>query len=608
MTNHFEPPANSRTRQAFESRSAESAKGKANAGFLKLTLLAVVSALFYGVILWLSQRFEFESPEVDRPIIAVLFWFGCAFAAYWVAIGIASRMKSSSRLVWLIIGASLVFRFVLFFSVPIQEVDIYRYLWDGVVSSQGVSPFRFTPEQVRSRDPTTAKNAELKRLARVIEDDPEIRKALNRVHFGQLPTVYPPTSQAVFCCAALLTPDHSSLAVRIQFMKLFLLVFDLGILILVVQLLRICNLPVGLSIAYGWCPLVIKEIANSGHLDSIAVFLTTFVIYLMARNSVAPSNLSGRAKTGPWLSGRLVLIALILAAAVGAKLYPIVLGPLVFFFALKQFGWKSVVLSSMLFLVATVLILWPMLSTSGDGGKGNSDPNSSVVESIFQNKAITVGKPDDPSAGLKTFFKFWKMNDFMFLIVLENLTPAESSPDHRQVWFSILPEQPRKQLVNAVSRRFSVARSEAPFLLTRAITSMAFAIVALWLAWRAARRGNARDYCESAFLTLAWFWLLCPTQNPWYWLWALPLLPFVRSSAWYAVSGLVMVYYLRFWLGYHYADSFVLNSSYRGIEFYDLVVTWLEFGPWLIWLAVACYWRKGHAARGAKRKRESSRG
>ena len=98
-------------------------------------------------------------------------------------------------------------------------------------------------------------------------------------------------------------------------------------------------------------------------------------------------------------------------------------------------------------------------------------------------------------------------------------------------------------------------------------------------------------FCEAGFLTLAWFWLLCPTQNPWYWTWALPLLPFARSRVWMAVSGFVLLYYLRFWLTYDWADTSVLGTGYMGSAFFDFVVTWLEFAPWFAWLTAGFFLR-----------------
>jgi hypothetical protein len=227
------------------------------------------------------------------------------------------------------------------------------------------------------------------------------------------------------------------------------------------------------------------------------------------------------------------------------------------------------------------------------------------LENLFENKAIVRSEADDtrqttdPSVGLKTFFKYWEMNDFLFLVIVENLKPAEYFPNHQYVWFSILPNQWRQPVIESVASKCSVPVREAPFLITRVITSVVFVIVAIWLAWQATQTPNARDFCEAAFLTLAWLWLLSPTQNPWYWLWAMPLLPFVRNSTWFAVSGLVMIYYFRFWLGYHYADSVVLHSGYSGTDFFDFVVTWLEFCPWLIWLATTFLWNR--FARGTEK-------
>ena len=112
-------------------------------------MLAAGSASLYGVVALLSWRFEFGSPPTLRPIVPVLILFVTAFTGYLFAIRIARRAPQDWRLVGLIVLTSILFRVVLLFSVPIQEVDIYRYLWDGAVSTAGVSPFRFSPEQVR---------------------------------------------------------------------------------------------------------------------------------------------------------------------------------------------------------------------------------------------------------------------------------------------------------------------------------------------------------------------------------------------------------------------------------------------------------------------------
>jgi hypothetical protein len=183
------------------------------------------------------------------------------------------------------------------------------------------------------------------------------------------------------------------------------------------------------------------------------------------------------------------------------------------------------------------------------------------------------------------------MNDFIFLVIVENLKPTDDLSAQQLAWFSIVPNSVRQRLTLAVSERFGAAPTEVPFLVTRAITALLFFIVAIWLAWRAARTPDIANFCEAGFLTIAWFWLLCPTQNPWYWTWALPLLPFARGRAWLAVSGLVLIYYLRFWLSYHWPETHVLGTGYVGHAFFDFVVTWIEFAPWFGWLCVGSFLR-----------------
>ena len=171
------------------------------------------------------------------------------------------------------------------------------------------------------------------------------------------------------------------------------------------------------------------------------------------------------------------------------------------------------------------------------------------------------------------------------MVIVENLKPAAVFPENTKIWFSVVPDSIRTAAIDFVTSWSQASNHNAPFFLTRAITGACFLSLAIWWAWLASRQSDSRIVCKYAFLTLAWFWLLCPTQNPWYWMWALPFLPFAQSRAWLAMSGLVMVYYLRFWFEYH-AGTPVLGTKYAGTAFFDFVVTWLEFAPWFICLGL----------------------
>ena len=90
-----------------------------------------------------------------------------------------------------------------------------------------------------------------------------------------------------------MTPAQASIDQRILILKIWLLGFDLATGGLVLLLLRQTGRPLGMFVLYAWCPLVLKEFANSGHLDVIAVFLTTLAMWLAVRSAAC-----GRGRAG----------------------------------------------------------------------------------------------------------------------------------------------------------------------------------------------------------------------------------------------------------------------------------------------------------------------
>ena len=64
------------------------------------------------------------------------------------------------------------------------------------------------------------------------------------------------------------------------------------------------------------------------------------------------------------------------------------------------------------------------------------------------------------------------------------------------------------------------------------------------------------------------------------------------------MSGVVLVYYLRFWFLYQFPNSPVAGTPYAGAAFFDYIVTWCEFGPWLACLILDHARRRIRARRG----------
>ena len=122
---------------------------------------------------------------------------------------------------------------------------------------------------------------------------------INRKEYAR--TIYPPLAQVIFWLATFISPT-------ITCMKTVMVLFEGLTLWTIRRLLHLLGRPREQAILYAWCPLLIWEIAGSGHLDSSAM---AFIgLALLARYHRRPA-----------------LTGLFLAVAVLIKFYPLVLFP-----------------------------------------------------------------------------------------------------------------------------------------------------------------------------------------------------------------------------------------------------------------------------------------
>lgn len=602
---------------------------------LVLLGMGAISWTIYAIVTWVSGAFDYSRPGTERPIVEVLGLFSVAFACYLLALRTAIRLPDRRELVGVIVVFAAGFRAVLVFSQPIQEIDFYRYIWDGAVASRGISPYRYSPQQILASRAGRHLPDDLSRLVKLRDSSESLHTILSRIHYAELPTIYPPVSQAVFAMAARSVPADSSVATYVIAMKAWILLFDMGTLVVLIRILQATARPVGWSLAYGWCPLVLKEFANSGHLDAIAVCLTalcmfTALVSLYGGRRLAAGDLR------PGLRGQTIGVlagGFFLALAVGAKLFPAVLAPMLFVAAGRHLGWKRNAAATLLFLLVTALVCLPMLqrpdaAESSRGGsktvRGGGAASKEAAEErrdqgialcgaprphflpgyktthndelvVHEVDAASLAPPHpleivdlrapEPGQGLRAFASRWEMNDFLFTLLVENLRFTTNSPNEPRPWFVVVPQTWRRGLERRLAQTLQVGPAQLAPIAARVVCGLVFVVLAAWFALRAFRAEEGSAFLRAAFLTLAWFWLLLPTQNPWYWTWALPFIPFARCRAWLALGGLLFLYYLRFWFAYHWPASPVWSTPYNGERFFDYVVIWFEYAPWLIWLA-----------------------
>ena len=122
---------------------------------------------------------------------------------------------------------------------------------------------------------------------------------INRADYAH--TIYPPVAQILFWMTTFISPT-------IACMKTVMVLFEGVTLWSILKLLRYLGRPREQAILYVWCPLLIWEIAGSGHLDAAAMAFIGLALVFRYRR-------------------RPVLTGIFLALAVLTKLYPLVLFP-----------------------------------------------------------------------------------------------------------------------------------------------------------------------------------------------------------------------------------------------------------------------------------------
>ena len=185
----------------------------------------------------------------------------------------------------LVLTVAVICRLAVLYADPYLSSDVYRYVWDGIVQHAHISPYRYVPGS--------------QSLSFLRTPNQDIFDNINRRDYAR--TIYPPAAQLLFYLVTFISPT-------LAFMKTTMVLFE-GLTLWALNELM-CHLGIRReqSLLYAWCPLLIWEIAGSGHLDSAAMAYIALALLFRYR-------------------GRPVLTGLFLGLAVMTKLYPLVLVP-----------------------------------------------------------------------------------------------------------------------------------------------------------------------------------------------------------------------------------------------------------------------------------------
>jgi hypothetical protein len=194
--------------------------------FICLTAMAVWSAFFLR--------------RSDFGLVAVHFSLFFLFYGY-----ILHHWTRFHPVVLLALG--LVLRLIFLGGPPLLSEDAIRFIWDGRLLLHGFHPFSYTPRE------WVALGHSIPGL------EPALLTAMNSANFH---TVYPPMSQLIFWVAAVVSPV--SVAGGIGMLKLFLLLAECGVLVLLVRLYG------RYAAAIYWLnPLVLVEVMGNAHFEGL---------------------------------------------------------------------------------------------------------------------------------------------------------------------------------------------------------------------------------------------------------------------------------------------------------------------------------------------------
>ncbi len=346
---------------------------------------AVVLVGCFAGITVLSRQFVYGEGHAERPIDTFLALYFLAWAAFAAAAFAAPQLRDR-RWLWGVLAIAAILRLTVFFSNPIQEADFYRYIWEGHVVLAGRNPAGAAPAELAPYQPDRGAFD-----LWAVESDPgqteAARLVRERVSYPTVSTIYPHLAQAVFAVNSQLWGWDP-----LGFRKT-LLVFDLLTLLLLWLILRERHQPPAVLLLYAWCPIVLKEITNSMHIDAVCVcLLAAFVLAFMKQQYF------------------LGFLALFLASLV--KITPLVLFPLAGFYLLRRGLWRRLLWQTAVMVALGLIALWIMHLGAAD-----------------------------PLSGLRAFAGGWRQNDSIYGVthfVLQSvLEPEYAAGATRGILFSL---------------------------------------------------------------------------------------------------------------------------------------------------------------------------
>jgi hypothetical protein len=249
---------------------------------IRLSPVARLAAL--GLVSFVPYLLALRLQDLRRHTLEFEVAFFAAFALYAVTTVLALRLEAfSGRALFASFALATALQGLLIFTPPSLSDDMYRYVWDGRVQAQGISPYRYPPDA-----------PELRNL-----HDAKVWKFINR---KSVVTVYPPAAELAYALLWRLRPDS---------VRWFQVAMATGGLLaggLLLGLLRALGRSPARVLIYLWSPLLAFETAHAAHVDGLVLPLLVGAWWARVRE-------------------RDGVVGVLLGLATAIKFYPVILLP-----------------------------------------------------------------------------------------------------------------------------------------------------------------------------------------------------------------------------------------------------------------------------------------
>lgn len=286
-------------------------KSTKNIGLLMLFIFAILMLLLFG--------------EKDTFPIIIL-GYGVAFISYFLLMKSSINFRHLMLIGW-------VLRIICVFIFPMFSDDIYRFIWDGWLLTEGTNPFTATPASMQ-------------------ENLPEFQQYLKeKMNSPDYFSVYPAILQLIFFTTVSIIPKD--IYFQSVFLKLILLAFEAITVFYSLKILRASNTAKRNFLIYFLNPLVIIELMGNLHMELVMISgFSAFLFYFFLGKSKASI---------------LGIASFSLSFSVASKLITLLVSPFLF----KRLGFKNSISFFVILIGFLIMFFLPLfLSTYENFSKG----------------------------------------------------------------------------------------------------------------------------------------------------------------------------------------------------------------------------------------------